>query len=1192
MQRKLESFNLENFPKVSTPVRKGGLMDYSSGMNDKRQVSQTRVTNPKGAFSKSNEREGPSRHLWVGNVSSSISEAVLKQKFGKFGVLENVTLYPHRSYAFVNFKSQADAEIAKKSLQGAVVGGLALRIEFAKGAKPSRHLLVSGLCHSITQEQLEAEFKSFGILEDLKFFPNSNSACVDYIKLDDAISALNSLNQKQLGNERIQVDFGQSENSKRDEKFESRSSVHEADILRAYQVHLSMSELSRGYQESSRGSKRSSAGSWISQNVQADPGLAAPGGSQGKRDGEPSDVLWIGFPADARVDERDLHRAFIPYAEIERITTFPGRLYAFIQFRSVEEAVTAKNALSGKLFNDPRFRINFSNSEIGPVDKGYTNAILPFSQSNEVGFAEALSKGQGFSFPRTSLSNTDKLGSGPPMRPLNPSMSVSGGYGNTLGAGNVREGQGLGLGRGVGAGLNLRMLVGERMEPQFDRPPVVHSSSFPALSPKGHAGEQMGPDDGWDLPEEDFLPRDFKRARLEATVQGESSLHSGQSLDNNKQQYGFTDVAMIESISRNLPLNNARLLSSRGDVEICNSGAGLLRPPSGLLDRSRPLLGANSGAPVQPLGANLRDNAGGLSGNFPSERSLGVANEGWKWEGTIAKGGTFICRARCFPVDKGIDINLPEVINCTARTDLDMLGKHIFQAGDYGTVFFVPQGDVHVAPYQDFLHYLQEKHRAGVAKLGDGSSLFLVPPSDFSEKILKIPGNSCIFGVVLKFQQSSAGRLELQQSQTIQQLPETFLQLQTDQQFIPQPPLHPPVHAQLPPSHPVQPPVEQHAVQSHRQSERLGSTSQESEYQRFVPSFEGQSSLQTSVLSTIIAQLTTPQSANITLTPELIASLTAFLPHSQPSSGINLSTAAGHAQNLSAATYPVNAGAGDGMVRATEAAIVRSVLPVSSSGVAGSEVRPFNPPFFRGNPPLPPGWPPYSQEHQTNFQESQAPQTVEGLLSLSSNSVFRPQPFAHRQYVPLQRIDSSGGLASPPLAVIGQGHSFSSNQGSASSEISGQLQPTSFPFLTPSAVLPTDQITQLTRLLEQNKKQLLQIPQNTYEQHEKAPSMPPQPPNQQQIYKQISLETSHASQGQVQQQQQVPPQGTGLHRGDSVQQQALNAGQVQNVAIQSQGTEDQDVARMRFQATLHLAQALLQQMQQQDARAPGSTELR
>lgn len=124
----------------------------------------------------------------------------------------------------------------------------------------------------------------------------------------------------------------------------------------------------------------------------------------------------------------------------------------------------------------------------------------------------------------------------------------------------------------------------------------------------------------------------------------------------------------------------------------------------------------------------------------------------WKWEGTIAKGGTPVCRARCFPVGKVLDIMLPEFLDCTARTGLDMLSKHYYQAAGAWVVFFVPESDVDIEYYNEFMHYLGEKRRAAVAKLDDRNTLFLVPPSDFSEKVLKVPGKLSISGVVLRLE--------------------------------------------------------------------------------------------------------------------------------------------------------------------------------------------------------------------------------------------------------------------------------------------------------------------------------------------------------------------------------------------------------------------------------------------------------
>lgn len=58
--------------------------------------------------------------------------------------------------------------------------------------------------------------------------------------------------------------------------------------------------------------------------------------------------------------------------------------------------------------------------------------------------------------------------------------------------------------------------------------------------------------------------------------------------------------------------------------------------------------------------------------------------------------------------------------------------------------------------YNDFMSYLGDKQRAAVCKLGESSTLFLVPPSDFSEQVLRVPGNVSISGVILKFQQSNS----------------------------------------------------------------------------------------------------------------------------------------------------------------------------------------------------------------------------------------------------------------------------------------------------------------------------------------------------------------------------------------------------------------------------------------------------
>lgn len=74
----------------------------------------------------------PSRHLWVGNLSQNLNENALADLFLQFGELESVAFQPGRSYAFINFKHDEEAFAAVGALQGFMVGGSPLKIEFAK----------------------------------------------------------------------------------------------------------------------------------------------------------------------------------------------------------------------------------------------------------------------------------------------------------------------------------------------------------------------------------------------------------------------------------------------------------------------------------------------------------------------------------------------------------------------------------------------------------------------------------------------------------------------------------------------------------------------------------------------------------------------------------------------------------------------------------------------------------------------------------------------------------------------------------------------------------------------------------------------------------------------------------------------------------------------------------------------------
>lgn len=129
---------------------------------------------------------------------------------------------------------------------------------------------------------------------------------------------------------------------------------------------------------------------------------------------------------------------------------------------------------------------------------------------------------------------------------------------------------------------------------------------------------------------------------------------------------------------------------------------------------------------------------------------------GYIWRGIIAKGGNRICHARCVPVGDWIGYELPDIVNCSARTGLDMLEKHYADAIGFDIVYFLPDSEEDFASYTEFLRYMGDRNRAGVAKFDNGTTLFLVPPSDFLGRVLKVAGPPRLYGVVLKFPQHAS----------------------------------------------------------------------------------------------------------------------------------------------------------------------------------------------------------------------------------------------------------------------------------------------------------------------------------------------------------------------------------------------------------------------------------------------------
>ena len=114
------------------------------------------------------------------------------------------------------------------------------------------------------------------------------------------------------------------------------------------------------------------------------------------------------------------------------------------------------------------------------------------------------------------------------------------------------------------------------------------------------------------------------------------------------------------------------------------------------------------------------------------------------WRGSIAKSGVPVCNIACV---RGTPGALPPMLNCMARTDLNNLAAHLSQV-PFHVIQLAPATATDVAPLQEFVNYLLERLRAGVAKAGD-TTLFIVPPSEWAGRVLHVEPTANLLGVVV-----------------------------------------------------------------------------------------------------------------------------------------------------------------------------------------------------------------------------------------------------------------------------------------------------------------------------------------------------------------------------------------------------------------------------------------------------------
>ncbi|CAN8286658.1 unnamed protein product [Cochlearia groenlandica] len=524
-----------------------------------------------------------------------------------------------------------------------------------------------------------------------------------------------------------------------------------------------------------------------------------------------SNNLWVGSLT-TDTTESDLTELFGKFGDVDRITAYSSRSFAFIYYRRVEEAVAAKEGLQGADLKGSRIKIEYARPA-KPCKSLWIGGISPSVSKDELESEfRKFGEIEDFRFLRerkTAFVDYFEVGDALQARSMN-GKRIGGSYlrvdflrsqgprkyphSHEDGKGDEQPSKVLWIGYPPSVQIDEQMLHNSMI--LFGE--IERKKSYPS---RHYSLVEFRSVEEARRAKEGLQGRLFKDPRITIMYsndelppeQDENSFYYG--VKRSKPDMFINDPSFVSPPHSNGNHGSMRPFRGNNDRSYNGSeynegvgkeqnwrrpspnGAGILPSPTGPGILPSPAQGmrqptrSNPGSwegydPAQLDRESKRTRRDGSVDGFTSmgvdERSFGhgsvammpirggYRDSDYMWRGMIAKGGTPVCCARCVPIGKGIEIILPEVVNCSARTGLDMLAKHYTEAIGFEIVFFLPDSEEDFASYTEFLRYLGSKDRAGVAKLDDGTTLFLVPPSDFLTDVLKVSGPERLYGVVLK----------------------------------------------------------------------------------------------------------------------------------------------------------------------------------------------------------------------------------------------------------------------------------------------------------------------------------------------------------------------------------------------------------------------------------------------------------
>jgi len=166
-------------------------------------------------------------NLFVGDLDPSVTTEMLREAFAKFGpIYKEETFVKHRNYGFVRYKHRKHAEVAKREMDGHVLGNRAIRIGWGD-ANYQRHCVHIQFdpaeSEALTESDVINKFEEFGTVVSVNLPRTQGSlrgfGFIYYEDTDEgedsASQVISSLNGTRISGVLIQCNFGKKPSSKK-----------------------------------------------------------------------------------------------------------------------------------------------------------------------------------------------------------------------------------------------------------------------------------------------------------------------------------------------------------------------------------------------------------------------------------------------------------------------------------------------------------------------------------------------------------------------------------------------------------------------------------------------------------------------------------------------------------------------------------------------------------------------------------------------------------------------------------------------------------------------------------------------------------------------------------------------------------------------------------------------------------------